>query len=180
MDVAKPGKSAPSVSGRPVIVTHRPIIDDPMVKKDAKTEPGTTDATSRKVLQPLTAETDKPAEKPKNNQSDTTEKPQPDIPKSTAKTEETAVVGAVAEQATHDKKKDDEPDEEALKKQEHIDKLIESKKYFVPVGQVARRRNKRAGIAVLVVLLLLAGGYIAIDAGVIASDMELPVDLISN
>src|SRR5690348_7842713 len=32
MDIAQPGKSAPSASGRPIIVTNRPLIkQDPMV-----------------------------------------------------------------------------------------------------------------------------------------------------
>lgn len=36
MDVARPGKSAPSASSRPVIVGHKPTVKDPMVSEDKK------------------------------------------------------------------------------------------------------------------------------------------------
>lgn len=32
MDITKPGESAPSTTSRPVIITHRPIVKDPMMK----------------------------------------------------------------------------------------------------------------------------------------------------
>jgi len=32
-DVAKPGKSKPNTGSRPIIVTHKPMMEDPMVKK---------------------------------------------------------------------------------------------------------------------------------------------------
>lgn len=39
-DVAKPGKAAPNTGSRPIIVTHKPMVQDPMVKdKDDKTDP---------------------------------------------------------------------------------------------------------------------------------------------
>ncbi len=36
MDVSRPGKSAPSATSRPIIVTHGPIMQDPMVNDTAK------------------------------------------------------------------------------------------------------------------------------------------------
>lgn len=38
MDVSKPGKSVPDISSRPVIVTHRPMVEDPMVKPEANAD----------------------------------------------------------------------------------------------------------------------------------------------
>jgi hypothetical protein len=92
--------------------------------------------------------------------------------------EEAAVVDAVAEQATANKTQQGELSPEEQKKQEEVTKLIENKKYFVPIGQVAKRRNKRASLAILVLLVLLVGFYLAVDAGIIMTTISLPVDLI--
>ncbi len=37
-DIAKPGKSAPTATSKPVIVTHRPVLQDPMVVNIAVTD----------------------------------------------------------------------------------------------------------------------------------------------
>src|SRR5690606_38530579 len=82
--------------------------------------------------------------------------------------EEAAVVDAVTDQIDLGKKNTKEAEEAAAKKkQEAIDKLVAEKKYFVPIGQVAKRRNQRVGIVLLVLLLLLAGAYLAMDAGLV-------------
>jgi hypothetical protein len=57
-DVAKPGKSAPAPSGRPIIVSSGPIMKDPMVTSDGETNtestPSLAAVRSRKVVvQPL-------------------------------------------------------------------------------------------------------------------------------
>jgi hypothetical protein len=41
-DITKPGKSAPSASSKPIIITNRPVLKDPMVTAET---PGTTSAT---------------------------------------------------------------------------------------------------------------------------------------
>lgn len=38
-DVSKPGKTSPSATSKPVIVGHRPMMNDPMVKEDGGDEP---------------------------------------------------------------------------------------------------------------------------------------------
>lgn len=79
-DVSKPGKgSAPSATARPVIVTHRPIMQDPMVSSadasapaDGAQEPALSSlpnpSATKIVIQPL-SETDK-AETPKTDTID--------------------------------------------------------------------------------------------------------------
>jgi len=173
VDVARPGKTAPDTSARPVIVTHKPMVEDPMVKKDETKDEPKSDTSSKKVIQPLVVETDKPAEEPKPPE------PANDPEKEQAK--EAAVVDAVAGQADlSGKKKDGEPTDEELKKQEELDKLIESKKYFVSIGQVAKRRNKRASLAVLALLVVLTSVYLAIDVGLIDVGLELPLEVIKD
>lgn len=51
-DVSKPGKSAPSATSRPIIVTSRPILQDPMFAPDAK--PAAAAKPSEKItVQPI-------------------------------------------------------------------------------------------------------------------------------
>jgi len=70
VDVEHPNTSAPSATSKPVIVTNRPIIQDPMVKEETGEDTGTpikvTTGSTHIKLQPLTEpevkEVDKPAE----------------------------------------------------------------------------------------------------------------------
>jgi len=55
-DIAKPGKSAPSASAKPIIVTNRPVLQDPMVVDDstASETPGAPSVPSTKIkIQPI-------------------------------------------------------------------------------------------------------------------------------
>ena len=56
-DVSRPGKSAPSSSSKPIIVTNRPLLQDPMMSKDEpKAEPADqpTKQNSKITIQPIT------------------------------------------------------------------------------------------------------------------------------
>lgn len=88
MDVARPGKTQPSASSRPVIVGHKPVVQDPMVN-EGKKMPETSDSeehkitvkrTSPKVIAPLKSAEDIAAEA-KEEESATPELPiKPDEP----------------------------------------------------------------------------------------------------
>lgn len=193
MDVSKPGESAPNTSARPVLVTHRPMVQDPMVKDDSEDKTADTKLTimsrGNKVVQPVDdassgedaieskpADKTSEAEKPKEPASETeAEKPASETKSSN---DEAAVVAAVADQATEDKKKQNKLSDEEKAKQAAIQKLIEEKKYFVPVGQVSRRRNRRALLVLLALAIVLIVGYLVLDAELVDSPLELPLDLI--
>jgi hypothetical protein len=184
MDISKPGKSAPDTSSRPVIVTHSPTVQDPMVKTDQTPEetPKPTEPvvhTSR-VIQPLTDNSE--PEEPKSDSKKTDEEIKEDKTESNEESSEAAVVDAVADQADlgPKNKKMGELSEEEKKKQEELNNLIAEKKYFVPIGQVAHRRNQRAVLVVVALLVILAGVYLAIDAGLVNLNVNLPFDLIKN
>jgi hypothetical protein len=49
-DVAKPSKSYPDASSKPIIVGHRPQINDPMMKEDTLPVPGVEAATGSKPI----------------------------------------------------------------------------------------------------------------------------------
>ncbi len=213
MDVAKPGKSAPSTTSRPVIVGHGPMMQDPMVndQNDSKKEENTEKVVVHgpKVIAPLgisngsTEETKKaeppgapepPAEpeatpetlKPEDQPTEAAE-PKPDAQPEPQKAEATpepakdepsedGAVDALAEQAAKAKKPPE--DVEAAKRQEALDKLVTEKKYFVPIGQVSRRRHARWALFLFILLVLAAACVLAVDAEVVDLGIDLPFDLI--
>ncbi|HEY5153083.1 MAG TPA: hypothetical protein VII55_03840 [Candidatus Saccharimonadales bacterium] len=65
---------------------------------------------------------------------------------------------------------------EEAKRQAAIDKLAESKKYYLPINTVEKRRSRRfvALGVILSLLLALAWADIALDAGLITTNTSLP------
>ncbi len=226
MDIATKGKKMPDTSARPIIVTHRPIMQDPMVTKDeTPVSPTPQLARSGKALTPDTTETDgqenepeqttnaEEPEQPQETQPEETPKPdepaqevakdgvkdepaerqsaEPDTKKDESKpvasqTEDkdtqAAVVDAVVDQADVSSKK--LKDDEARAEQETRDKLaklIADKKYFVPIGQVKKRKNRRNLVVLtLVVLVAVAVVYLLADAGIIDTGIKLPFRVIGS
>ncbi len=165
-DVARPNTSAPSASARPVIVTNRPILKDPMVI-DKDDPPAKDDSAANTVtVKVVPATENKPAEDAKPAESkELTKTPVPpadDTPRSGFNDEEPAKPAA------------DAAEQEAAEaaQAEHdtaIQKLVDSKQYFLPINTVEKRKSKRfvaLGI-ILSVVLALAWADIALDAGLI-------------
>lgn len=123
-----------------------------------------------------------PAEKPAEAEpAPAAEKEEPAAPaEENPASEDSAVIDAVADQAGANKKKDGELSAEEKKHQEEIQKLIEDKKYFVPINVASKKRNARWSVVILVLLLLAAGGYLVVDAGLAGKGIKLPVELIKN
>lgn len=175
MDIAKPGNTAPDTTSRPVLVTHRPMVQDPMVnqtkKDDDESEGESKQITTHgsKTLQPVDTSL---------KRDDSEAAKQTSNPDSESKKEE-AVIDAVVGQA-ESKQKQGELSGEEKAKQEHVQKLINDKTYFVSIGQVAKRRNRQMYVILLVLILAVMGVYVAIDAGFIKTSIKLPVDFIKN
>ena len=206
MDISKPGKTTPDTSSRPVLITHRPMVQDPMVKDNTapsdisdKKEEGSV-VHGEKTIEPVTSQLVEDAESSevsseideikepevldsiddaKNNISVTNARPEKSETDS-EQAEEEAIVGAVADQATEDKRKDNKESDSEKAKQANIQKLIDDKTFFVKVGQVSRRRKRRILLAFVVVFAILVGGYLAVDAGLIKTSAQLPYDFIKN
>ena len=201
MDVSKPGKTAADATARPIITGHA-MMKDPMVTEDTTPTEGVTEevatteteevksvtpSTTHKVIQPLesaaveeVSESPVEAEKP-SEQTD----PVPEETKEEPKKEETtvsddAVVDAVLDQVS-DKKEETKESEEEHKRQELVDKLVEEKKYFLPINQVHSRRNNRLALLVLGALLpVIVGLGLAADAGAINLGFKVPFDFIKD
>lgn len=200
MDVSKPGKSPADATTRPIITGHE-MIKDPMVTEDKAPMEGVTEDVpgsdteekpmtspiGKKVIQPLSADEEKPeqTEEPAQEEKPEEEKAESSEEKSEEKKEEApvtedAVVDAVLDQVG-DKKEETKESEEERKRQEIVDKLVEDKKYFVPIGQVHKRRNNRIALLVLGALLpVLVGLGLAADAGAINLGFKVPFDFIKD
>lgn len=198
-DVTKPGKTAPSASSRPIIVGHKPSIQDPMVNdENSSVEEPKMDVkrTAPKVVEPLNSSAEQKqvvAESSKNVEaSDVTDTESgivqsgldtdrdsevAEMVESTDKDNSTATVDAVIGQDAKDKsKKVDKKADELAKREEEVQKLIDSKKYFVNVTPSTSNKRKKAWVLLLVVVLLLIGAYIAVDAQIIKNNIKLPYE----
>jgi hypothetical protein len=246
-DISKPGTSVPDSSGKPIIVTNRPVLKDPMVVEENAAEMPKAETSSQApsttrikitplheelsdnvtvtneepvVAEPLEVTTTEPSipmadDKAKAaEQADTPleEKPKPTEvtkdaeslseltpEKSTPEPETKSEAKAQEEQLSQDKSSSEsdegqeaEPteasgsellagDQPALSKaeqaaleqeakhQQEIDKLIESKKYFLPLNAERKRKTKRHLVLGILLILVLAVAWadIALDAGMI-------------
>lgn len=187
-DVAHPGQSAPSTSSRPVIVTNRPLLKDPMVvAEDTETEVKTIEAEAKKTdkAATITAPDQPKIEPPETHVTESSEKLEKD--EAETKPDET-----VAKDEPKDSTVESTPDPtaeieaEAKKQAEHddtIQKLVDSKQYFLPINTVEKRRSKRfVALGMLVsLLLIMAWVDIAADSGILTVAAGLPhTHLFSN
>lgn len=201
MDVSKPGKSPANATARPIITGHE-MMKDPMVNEEPakmegvtedvtsseeKTEKAAVAPTSHKIIQPLGDAEEKPAETDEKSASED-EKSEPTEEEATEDKKEAApppvtddaVVDAVLDQVG-DKKEETKESEEERKRQEQVNKLVEEKKYFVPIGQINKRRNNRIVLLILGALLpVIVGLGLAADAGAINLGFKVPFDFIKD
>jgi type IV secretory pathway VirB10-like protein len=199
MDVAHPGKSAPSANSKSVILSNRPLLKDPMVVDDTALKPAAqplsapapADTAAEPPKSPTIAELaeaanagsqplapadePKPEGKPEKPETAETDKPESDKPKDDGPADKKPETEADAETEETPASKDDNAKQEeaaATKQAEHqaaVDKLADSKQYYLPINTVEKRRSKRfVAIGILLsLLLILAWTDIALDAGLI-------------
>lgn len=184
-DVAKPGKSGPSATSKPIIVGHKSMIEDPMVKTGAS---ATLDEEAKEIAD------DKVSDETKNEASDNTKSEDKkevgphqakvvEPPEETTKTEETPVEApapaaepaAVPDEPSEPKEpaasdsdtpdqtaKSDEKEtkvsEEEQAQQVAIQKLIEDKQYVVHVGEAHHHKPSRK-------VMIIAGAAVVLLVG---------------
>ena len=156
-DVAKPGDGKNDIGGKPMIIGHKSIKEDPMVKdaaeapqKEAKEEAKVTPpSVSKKVIEPLSKE-EKKEESPADD----------------SKTEP-------------EKGKTVDPEVEKNEKNDKLQKLVESKKYFVTVHENTASHAKVFTITFIVALLVgTATVLLLIDAEILDLGVDLPFDFL--
>jgi hypothetical protein len=134
-------------------------------------------------------ETEKPAEAPKAAQEPEPKKEEakPEPAKSSpAESSDSANVDELVN-TVETKKEAVKKAEESAKKDEALQALIDSKQYFVPVGHegpmTAKARKQGSNFMLVFIIMLLAllvGGYLAIDAGLVDIGVDVPFELIKN
>jgi hypothetical protein len=181
-DVSHPDKTPSSETSRPVIVRSGPVLKDPMIATAADTDeekkpevPMTQ--TAQVKLRPLgdspQPEDKKSDEKAESTAEESKEKPTAKNEAEAADTEkpDTEVTQAGDAQGAQ---KSDAPDFDAeeSKRAEHeaaIQKLADSKQFYLPINTVEKRKSKRfvaAGI-LLSLVLAIAWADVALDAGLV-------------
>ncbi|HSX46339.1 MAG TPA: hypothetical protein VLG27_05075 [Candidatus Saccharimonadia bacterium] len=194
-DVAPADRTAAEPSSKPIIVTNRPIMKDPMVVEGS--EPASDMEESAGEIVPVklsgkselklgtdkpSAEATKPAEAKPAEPETKEEAPAPAAasapePKADEAAKDDKTEESASEPTNPDAAAIDEA--EAAKQAEHdtaIQKLVDSKQYYLPVNAVEKRKSRRfvlLGI-VLSILLVVAWADIALDAGLVASGSSLP------
>jgi hypothetical protein len=185
IDVAPPGKSAPSATSKPIIVGHGPMMKDPTItstetqkpEEEAKA-PSTSTPSQAKSIQPIAApeEPDETLESAPEEAS-TTPEPTPVAPAAEPKTSiaSNAIVDAVVDQAATRKRSD----EAAGYDQDKVNQLIKDKTYFVKIHKPPRQSLLGVVLwVVLIVLLAAVGLIVARGLGVVDFSVPLLDDLV--
>lgn len=177
-DVTDADKVAPSDTSKSII-TNRPMVKDPMVKEEAKDAEVEQDTKKDDKINIGTAKTlevtpgladDKKSEDDKKPEP---AEPAPDVADDDKKSE-----------SEKDDKNPEDPTAELkeadTKKAEHdaeVEKLIDSKKYELPITTMEKRRSTRFVILglLLAIFLILAWINIALDAQLIQIEGLNPV-----
>lgn len=202
-DIKGPDNVAPATTSRPLVVTNRPVIADPMVvaaKAYTEMEESKAPARTTKVIRPMTlAGTDDAAEEDAKELTETeeqTEEKLPDAGRTSVPLEQTVAPETLTEKPTAEPVQNDaaalEPEqrdteaeaehakellqEAEIARQQELDSLITSGKYAVPVGAVRRRRSRMYITLLCVIGFLLAILLLdaAFDAGIVTAPKSIP------
>ncbi|MDB5169008.1 MAG: hypothetical protein JWO41_364 [Candidatus Saccharibacteria bacterium] len=206
IDVHKPGKTPAEDTSKPVIVNNRQILRDPMVTNESTTPvpevkgapdlpsstpmPGTVPGSEQvveakaDVLVPeAPAEAEEPAAEPKHNiviapltieepaKTETEVEPEAE-PAATEKQDQPILAPDSSAEAV-----EAEAEEAEAKRQVELQKLADSKKYFLQINAIEQKRAEQfIALGILLGLVLaLAWLDISLDAGLIHIDNIHPV-----
>ena len=178
-DVARPGRSTPQATSRPVIVGHQPAVNDPMVRDEAGADGSHLESAPTRITVQDTA-VDQPQSEPAA----------PAIIEPTApgivEPAGDAWGGAFSETAPSDEPPSPEfntaPEIPTETPSDEVP-ASEPSKPAMPPGQLSHvqglalappPRKKRLAKASLIILVLLAGAYLVIDSGLVGSGINLP------
>lgn len=195
IDVASPTDTKTDIGSKPMIVGHKSMASDPMMREkdtaDAvlETPESTSSSTmeskaeeekiappsaTQKTLEPVKAEVVENSKVPET-ESDT--KPQGATKEVEKADSVTAETNKSEEKTDEETAKKDEVDPLAIEmeKEEKLRKLIESKKYFVNIKQANSGSFKKWFFAVLgTTLVLLIGLFVLIDTKTLDLGIDLP------
>jgi hypothetical protein len=149
------------------------------------------DTDSENLVEEVTPSTDEPTEVEPADAEEVSEEtpeeePVDDKPAENDRSEsdkesakDAALVKTIVDKAAVNKKPKDDNNklsELEKKRQAELDKLIEDRKYYVPVGQMTKKKRRLGLILFLLLFLAVAGTYLALDAQLFKNDIKLPYE----
>lgn len=150
MDVARPGKTPASASSRPVIVGHKPQVQDPMVtteetKDETSETPETTPeatspAMSKKVIIPL-SEADKKADEPAEDEPTEDASEEPEQPSEMAEEPEEKESAPAAEETEEPKAPEPEDSTDSAVVDAVIDQVGDKKQDEIEAEEERKRQE---------------------------------------
>lgn len=179
VDVAKPGNVAADATARPIIVGHGSALNqDPMMA----TQPGAAKNDEKK--EPMSHKTAAISQVKNNAQEASAEDSGAVSSEETSldnqpESSDKATVEAVADEVST-KKQHEQEDQETQARTQALQELIESKKYFVPIGEAQKRRSMlRLWWAIFLLLVLgVVGANFAIDGELLDIGIKPLTDLL--
>ncbi len=168
-DKPKPAEGTPIAQ---LAKRHQTVTEKDHSEESDKKE-SISDKDNKELAKPEESET--PKEEPIDEAQPNKESEEKDQEKAETSEEsgDENIVDEMAKQAATKKQKEAESKEAAVQN-EKFQKLITNKTYFLPIGQVTRRRNTRRLLLILLLLLLLgiAAADLAIDAGIVKTNVK--------
>lgn len=175
-DVAKPGKTPAGATSRPVIVGHGSTMkQDPMFNSPADEKKAGEDPPAQPRKKIVVNPPDHAGDEEKNKADESTDTGEAQNPEAS----DAAAVDTLASAANAKKENQKESDEAAARAVE-LEKIIESKQYFVPIGEAKRRRsNQRILLTIiLMIIITIASVNFGIDAEVLDLGIEPLTDIL--
>lgn len=192
-DVAKPGESAPSPTSRPLIVGHQKMVArDPMVKDDKEQADETKEETKLQVhrtpvVEPVSIEVKKeepakpatdaaPADPEPDNSEKDPSAPEEHAAEDEAVSKDAAAVETIAKEANAKNEKKQE-DKAAAERIEAVRKSIETKEFYLPIGEAQRRSHNRIAVTIL---LLLVVALVCLNFALDAEMLDIGIEPLTN
>lgn len=182
-DVSRAGDKAPITGSKPVIVGHKSEIKDPMVKdEEAELKPPSQNIKKIQPIEPIETK-DEIAQVPENAKPDVkaveNAENQPNADSKEAAKPDPIPSDIGEKHSSQDSEIQKTNEQSALEdveaeRQIRLSNLINSKKYEVKIKSKSSRSLKK--FIPLILLLLLAGAYLLVDAKIVKTDLKLPYE----
>lgn len=185
-DISAPSESKPDIGSKPMIVGHKSLAADPMVReKSTADESQTKDApqsvevkvqapsATKKIIEPT----------PQDAQSDAKETTMSSDVSSEKNSSEQLKEPSDNDSDATEKKVDIDPVAAALEKEESIRKIVESKKYRVSIKQArGSSSSSKNGIIALIALVIMGVGalFYLVDTNKLDVGFKLPFSVLGE
>jgi FtsZ-interacting cell division protein ZipA len=188
IDIAGPNDAKVDIGSKPMIVGHKTLASDPMVRESAEIAENLPDENelrqkvTKTVVEPTNIEKSLPQQDTPEVSKDqpALDKPNPDEIKIEAKEPEQKKSEPVVLTKDEVAKKENDESIQAMEREEKLQKIIQSKQYRVSIKQA---RGSTKALFVVLVLAVLGGfiaGYLLVDAGKLNLGFDVPYSVLDN